>query len=90
VLIVESEHDRVIPHQVIVNYREACISARSLTYRMLNGADHGLSNEAWQRAYTLVLVNWFTEMVFGARAGGQADVVTTMVPAETETPEVEG
>jgi hypothetical protein len=35
VLLVESEHDTVIPHQVIVNYREACISARSLTYRMI-------------------------------------------------------
>ena len=32
VLLVESQHDTVIPHQVIVNYREACISTRSLTY----------------------------------------------------------
>ena len=42
VLLVESEHDTMIPHQVIVNYREACISARSLTYRLIEGADHGL------------------------------------------------
>ena len=27
VLIVESEHDTVVPHQVIVNYREACVDA---------------------------------------------------------------
>ena len=65
VLIVESEHDTVIPHQVIVNYREACISARSSTYRLIEGADHGLSNETWKSAYTLLLVNWFTEIVFG-------------------------
>jgi len=64
VLIVESEHDSVIPHQVIVNYREASISARSLTYRLIEGADHGLSTEASQRAYTAVLVNWFNEIVF--------------------------
>ena len=64
VLIVESEHDTVIPHQVIVNYREACISAKSLTYRLMEGADHGLSNEAWHRAYTTLLVNWFNEIVF--------------------------
>jgi len=68
VLIVESEQDTVIPHQVIVNYREACISARSLTYRLIEGADHGLSNEPWKSAYTLLLVNWFTEFVFGMPA----------------------
>jgi len=27
VLIVESEHDFVVPHQVIANYREACSRA---------------------------------------------------------------
>jgi pimeloyl-ACP methyl ester carboxylesterase len=72
VLIVESERDTVIPHQVIVNYREACISARSLTYRLIEGADHGLSNEPWKTAYTLLLVNWFTEFVFGMRVSEPA------------------
>lgn len=67
VLLVESEHDNLIPHQVMVNYREACISARSLTYRLIEGADHGLSNETWKNAYTLLLVNWFSEFVFGKR-----------------------
>jgi hypothetical protein len=72
VLVVESEQDSVVPHQVIVNYREACISARSLTYRVIPGADHALSGEACQRAYTVVLVTWLTEMVFGARHGEPA------------------
>jgi dienelactone hydrolase len=45
VLVVESEQDTVVPHQVVVNYREACISARSLTYRVI-GADHALSGDA--------------------------------------------
>src|SRR5207237_2485870 len=67
VLIVESEHDTLVPHQVIVNYREACGNARSLTYRLIEGADHGLSNEAWHREYTSLLVSWFNEIVFGAR-----------------------
>jgi len=67
VLLVESEHDTVIPHQVIVNYREACISTRSLTYRLIEGADHGLSNEAMQGAYTELLVKWFKEIVFAAK-----------------------
>ena len=67
VLIVESENDTVIPRQVIVNYREACIQAKSLTYRLMEGADHGLSNEAWHRAYTGLLVNWFSEFVFSKK-----------------------
>jgi alpha-beta hydrolase superfamily lysophospholipase len=85
VLIVESEHDTVIPHQVIVNYREACISARSLTYRLIEGADHGLSNEAWKAAYTLLLVNWFAEFVFGTRASEATPPVSTPSAAGAQT-----
>jgi len=67
VLIVESEQDLVIPHQVVVNYREASVNARSLTYRVIPGADHALTGEACQRAYTSILITWLNEMVFGAR-----------------------
>jgi pimeloyl-ACP methyl ester carboxylesterase len=70
VLIIESEHDDTVPHPVIENYREACRHAHSLTYRVISGADHGLSDETSQRAYTSLLVNWLTEMLFGAREGG--------------------
>ena len=69
VLIVESEHDDIVPHRTIENYREAARQARSLTYRVIAGADHGLSQEPAQAAYTGLLVNWLTEMVFGARQG---------------------
>jgi len=89
VLIVESEHDTVVPHQVIVNYREACVNARSLTYRMIEGADHGLSNEAWHRAYTSLLVSWFTEIVFGARTSEQTGAVSGARNAEPEMPPTE-
>ncbi len=85
VLIVESEHDTLIPHQVIANYREACISARSLTYRLLEGADHGLSSEAWRSAYTLLLVNWFTEFVLGMRANEQAAAPTAPASVHVDT-----
>src|SRR5205823_7562899 len=63
VLIVESEHDFVVPHQVIVNYREACSRARSVTYRVMAGADHGLADESMQHAYTNLLVGWLRHMV---------------------------
>lgn len=69
VLIVESEHDDLVPHQTIVSYRAAFSQAHSLSYRIIDGADHGLSSESCQRAYTSLLVNWTTEMVLGARGG---------------------
>jgi uncharacterized protein len=85
VLLVESEHDDIIPHQVIVNYREACISARSLTYRLIDGADHGLSGEGMQSAYTLLLVKWFKEIVFGTKPAEQAPPVAATIGAGAET-----
>ena len=67
VLIVESGNDRIIPPEVIKNYRNAFTRARSLTYRVIDGADHGLTDPACRQAYTTILVNWITEMVAGER-----------------------
>jgi len=75
VLIVESEHDHVVPSQVIANYRDACIHAHSLTYRVIEGADHGLSDEAWQHEYTSLLVSWLTEMLRNVRASERQPAV---------------
>jgi pimeloyl-ACP methyl ester carboxylesterase len=72
ILIVESEKDDTVPHETIENYLEASKHAHSLTYRVIEGADHGLSEEQGQRAYTALLVGWLTEMVFGARQGAPA------------------
>jgi pimeloyl-ACP methyl ester carboxylesterase len=68
VLLVESEHDHVVPHPVIANYLAACVQVRSLTYRVIQDADHGLAEEPSRQAYTSILVNWLTEMTAGARA----------------------
>jgi dienelactone hydrolase len=70
VLIVESELDDTIPRTVITSYREACLKARSLTYRCIPGADHGLTVDAAQRAYTSLLTQWLGEMLPGARREG--------------------
>jgi uncharacterized protein len=64
VLLVQSEVDHLIPPAVISNYREASVNARSLTYRLLAGADHGLTEEPMRQAYTTLLFNWLREMVF--------------------------
>lgn len=69
VLLVESEHDPLVPHAVVRNYMEASTGARSLTYRMIAGADHALTEPEWQQTYTDLLVNWINEMVLSARGG---------------------
>ena len=81
-LVVESEFDAFVPGQVIASYREALAGAASLTYRVLDGADHGLSEATAQHAYTGVLVNWLREMIEGARADARA--------AELVSPEPQG
>lgn len=69
VLLVEAEHDIYIPHSTIMSYRSAFRRSHSLTHRIIDGADHALSEKPAQRAYTSILVNWVTEMVTGARMG---------------------
>ena len=67
VLIVESEHDSFVPHETIMSYRAAFQQTHSLTHRIITGADHALSDEGCQHAYTDILVGWATEMVVGGR-----------------------
>ena len=62
----------VVPHPVIANYMAAFERAHSVTYRVIEGADHGLSELPGQQTYTSLLVNWTTEMVLGARESGGA------------------
>lgn len=76
VLLVESEFDDIVPATVLQSYREACRKARSLTYRCVAGADHGLTQLHDQRAYTELLVVWLTEMLRGARAVSPLPPVT--------------
>jgi hypothetical protein len=58
---------------LIDNYRAAFGGARSLTYRLIDGADHALSDPTCRHAYTTILVSWITEMIAGKRA---ADVTS--------------
>lgn len=67
VLVVESEFDHLVPHTTISNYVSAFRCAKSLTYRVVKGADHALSEERDREAYSSLLVRWIKEMVIGAR-----------------------
>lgn len=67
-LVVESQHDDIVPHTVIENYIAALNGVNSLTSRTLTGADHALSEKWMRKSYTGVLINWLTEMIAGARS----------------------
>jgi len=68
VLIVESEHDKTVPHPVIKSYLGAFKHVKSVTYRVISDADHALSTEESRQAYGMLLVSWMTEMTLGAKA----------------------
>jgi uncharacterized protein len=86
VLIVESELDNIVPQTVLKSYREACKHTRSLTYRCIGGADHGLTEEPSQQAYTSLLTTWLKEMMVGSRATHVGAVPRPEVPAAPESP----
>lgn len=88
VMLVESEHDSIVPQPVLSSYREACAHAHSLTYRCIHGADHGLTSDESQREYSSLLTHWLTEMIGSMKA---AKVIAspprlTEVPTRPETP----
>lgn len=88
-LVIQSERDDTVPPPVITSYLEAFMRARSLTYRVMEGADHGLSQEPMQHSYTAVLTHWLSEMVFTAREGNAAAPVA-QVAGIPEAPPREG
>nr|WP_278375082.1 alpha/beta fold hydrolase [Brucella anthropi] len=67
VLLVESEHDIIVPHPTVASYQTAFINSQSLTVRMIGGADHALTGDHHQKVYNQLLTRWIREMVLGAR-----------------------
>lgn len=67
VLLVESESDHLVPHTTIASYLSSFVKARSLTHRIIAGADHALSDPASRRSYDDILIRWLREMVLSAR-----------------------
>jgi uncharacterized protein len=89
VLIVESANDDVVPHQTIANYVTAFSKAHSLTARVIEGADHALSNPRSQQSYTSILLGWLSEMVGGARADTTGLKYPGALPPSNNDPEQE-
>jgi uncharacterized protein len=58
VLLIESEHDVVIPPRQILNYANAFRQVASIRRLVIPGADHGLSQQSWRDAVSQMLVDW--------------------------------
>jgi uncharacterized protein len=58
VLLIESEHDVVIPPRQILNYANAFRQVASIRRLVIPDADHGLSQQSWRDAASQMLVDW--------------------------------
>ena len=82
VLIVESENDTIIPPAVIQSYRRAFTETSSLSHHVMSGADHALSSEENQTAYTSLLMRWLGGLIKTARSDAKtAPLVAKAVEA---------
>ncbi len=72
VLLIDSEHDRIIPHEVIESYERALVNAASLTRYTIRGADHPLTDTRWRDEYHRVAVDWLINAASG-RNSSQAE-----------------
>lgn len=55
VLVVESEHDEVIPHEVV----EAYVRSRAgIRHETIPGAAHAMSEPSWNREYLALILEW--------------------------------
>lgn len=61
ILLVESEKDEIIPHQVLENYLSVISDKRRLTYEIMKGARHSLETEVREKEYIGILENWLKE-----------------------------
>lgn len=68
-LVVESERDEIVAHPAIASYVGAFRHVRSLSYRVMEGADHELSTSEQQKDYRTIVRSWITEMILKARQG---------------------
>ncbi|MGN6155175.1 MAG: alpha/beta hydrolase family protein [Sphingomicrobium sp.] len=66
-LVVESEKDTVVAHPAVASYAGAFRKAHSLSHRVLDGADHGLTDAACRDAYYRIVARWMSEMISAAR-----------------------
>ena len=57
-LIIESEKDQIIPHNIIEYYLQAA-DKKSVTHTIIKNADHQLTDTKWRKEFIDILITWF-------------------------------
>lgn len=63
ILIIESEKDDIVPHQIIQNYINAVQNKSKSTHIVMNGAPHSIREGPFRDKVTRILVDWFKNKV---------------------------
>lgn len=58
ILLIEAEHDQVIPHYIIELIKKAA-KPNSLEHVVVKGSDHQFSKPEWQEEFIALLTRWF-------------------------------
>ncbi len=74
-LLVQAEHDSVVPAPVATSYGLALAGTKTLTTRVIADADHALTDKTHQLAYTQLLIDWLKEMVVETRRNQVAQAI---------------
>ena len=61
-LLIESEKDEILPHQIAENYRNAIGNPKIYKDIVMKDADHSLTQEKWRKEYIDILVDWFSKL----------------------------
>lgn len=61
ILLIESEQDTCVPHEILEIYRNAVSHPQLLMHTVLRNADHDLSTSEYKQDYIQVLVTWFSK-----------------------------
>lgn len=62
-LLIESEHDEFIPHQIVENYLNAVKDKSKLSYVIMKDTGHNLSNEKMLQEFIQILTDWFADKI---------------------------
>ena len=60
-LLVESEKDEIVPKQTIKNYLQAVNPKITFDHKIMQNADHALTNKKWKLEFIEILSGWFAE-----------------------------
>jgi len=62
VLLIESENDKIVPHEVVKSYSLALTDNAKLTYMVMKGADHSITRDkARQVEFLAILLKWLKD-----------------------------